>query len=145
MVEKTEKEKKLKQFEQLCALFRVAKVKNKNSATEMKKSEKKMKDLAGELEVKGDIHGLKFGQRFSFLKQENLDQAKKHKVKVYYTKFYSIDEDRIKELLEEKILVEKDVEITEVPDMKKLEKVFEKKEIEGIYELKYSVGLSSLE
>jgi len=126
-------------------VFRLAKVNNKNSAVEMKKYDKEIKKLAGELGLKGDLYGLKFVQKFSFLKTENIEQAKKHKIRVHYEDVYSIDEDHILEMLENGKLSEDDVVITKIPDMKKLEKTFEKKKVEGIYELNYAVGLSSLE
>jgi len=139
-----------KEFEETCKKFRSAKIAKKKAEKDMDKHYAKIRGYAAEKEYKGDLHGLKFTRKYSFLLAENIEEAKKLKWKLpehhslTVTSNYDGKTKAELETIAEDLGVSKDM-ISTVVDKKALEKMFEAKKIAASYSVSVSIGLATTE
>lgn len=132
------------ELKQLCEGLRKAKIDLKKATDEEAEIKAKTKEYAIQHELgKGVMFGIKIGQTYKFL-PSNVAIAKKKKIEVpMFTSFnLKLSEKRIKDLIKQGILQSDEVEKTESPDLKALEKIFQEKQITGEYEMNYTFGVA---
>ena len=130
-------------FAEMCQAFRVAKIKAKEAKKVIDSLGSQIKEYAQSNELDGDMHGIKIVKRYNFAVDDNIAIAEKLSLTVPTKTIINYPQEYIDKIL-------KSVDIPEEfykhsPDIKKLKELFEKEEIEGVYELNYSLSLSSVE
>jgi hypothetical protein len=131
-------------LQRICEDLRKAKIALKQITAEEAKYKKLMYDFAIENKLEsGSIFGIKIMPKYSFL-PSNIEVAKKNGIEIPEDISFSLklSESRIKDLIDQGILKEDEVEKNAIPDFKALEKIFQEKQIEGEYGLSYAFGIS---
>jgi len=150
---KTSKNKKKKastqqseeKFEDLCTEFRKYKIQEKKAKKGINKYRPKLVDYAIKHNLaKGDYHGIKLMHKYRF-STKNIEIAEENEIVVPTKRSYQISNEIVEKLIKEGHLKEGEYEVADLPILKELEEIFEENEIEGVYELSYALGLSTME
>lgn len=107
-------------FPELCREYRKWKIEERKARGMLSRLGKRIKQIANDQDLKGDMHGIKIIQRFTFAKKENLELAEEKGIPV-------------------------PTETKTVVDMKALKETFDDLKVEGFYSVNYAISLSTQE
>lgn len=131
-------------FVQLCSDYRLLKIKEKEITKEMEKIYGKVRSYARDNGIKGDFQGLKFTERYSFLSNENLEEAKRLGIEVPTSgASLFLPVPQMLKIAKNAGIAESLVKISY--DTKALEKIFKDSGVQGFYSMDVSIGISDKE
>jgi len=139
-----------KEFNEACKKFRLAKIAAKKAEKEMSRYYADIRAYATENGVNGDVEGLKFTPKYSFVLDANVEEAKRlgwalpeeHSL-VISDVYTNKTKEELMTIAKEHGLKEDAVQTT--VDRKKLEKMFEDAKVDASYTMNVSIGLSTVE